>query len=260
MLSVLRLWGRLRMWTVSFLLSSFSYSMDLPGEFVQNSGGKLSTSGLSWESASPARFAEPGFGIAYARMVSADVWNGGVSGEFGLGNSRIAFSSSYLEMDSLYRRVYSELDFSFCRSWFILGAGYGFSVEWIPRDEKWNRHRYKTAATFIWKGLSVGGVVLGFSDVPLKEADYVLGFRYEVSQRFGMFAEWDGAFFDVGNEVCFSFVRVRSAYRFPDFGVAVSLDFLLGDWSVDGTYGFVGRIWDWFGFSVSKKQGKKTIL
>jgi len=239
------------------LAASRVESAEYPGEFVQNTGGVLSTRGLSWESSTPARIVEPGFGIAYARISSVDVRKAGLAGEFGLGDNRIAFSSDYMEMDSLYRQVYTELDFSFRFSWLVLGAGYGLTVEWIPAEENWNRHRYKSGVTFLWNGFSVGGLVAGWCDQPIAKFDYSLGSRFEIMDRFSVFMEWNGTSFDVGNAVRFRLMQISAAYRFPDFGVAISVDLLLGDWSIGSSYGFVGLIWDWFGFSVSRK---KTIL
>ena len=64
------------------------------------------------------------FGIGYAQVPEADVHVAGAAGAFSLGISRVAFSSSYMQMDSLYRQVYSEIEFSVAQSWLVGGVGY----------------------------------------------------------------------------------------------------------------------------------------
>ena len=239
------------------------HAMDYPAEFAQNMGGNLAADELPGFASTPARTGASGFGMAFACVHEADICVAGLSGEFGFESplnleSRIAFLSSYMEMDSVYRRVYSELDFSLYRSWFILGVGYGNSVEWIPDEQDWMRHRYKVGATLVWRGVSFSVAASRWGDnwneSWIDAFDYSLGAHVSALDRFGAFVEWDGKSLDVGNSVRFKYVQVRSVYRFPSFGVALSLDFLFGGWSVGVVYGFTESIWDWFGFSVSKKN------
>ena len=79
-------------------LASLACAMDFPGEFVQNPGGSLALSGLPGYKSSPARIAEPGFGLAYAQVDEASLQVAGAAGELGLWRDyRLAFFSSYLE-------------------------------------------------------------------------------------------------------------------------------------------------------------------
>ena len=214
-------------------MASLVLAMDFPGEFVQNPGGSLALSGLSGYRSSPARHLDDGevagFGLAYAQVPEASLQVAGAAGEMGLGLFRIAFFSSYAEMDSLYRQVYSELDASVMHSWFVGGRGYGVSVDILPGQESWTCNRYKAGLAFLKK-------------------------------PFGAFVEYDGESFDVGNYLKFTHLSVISAYRFPEFAISVSLVLSVGDWSLSGAYGNSYPIWDWFGFTASKSVRKKTIL
>ncbi len=259
----------------ALLLSVFApcvFSMDYPVEFVQNPGGTLALSGLPGYSSTPARLGTPGFGIAYAKMFGVEMQALGIAGEVCLGcepenpngvdraGGRVAFSSSYLEMDSIYRRVYTEIELSLLRECFLLGVGYAFSAEWSPGLEHWGRHRYKSGGALLWKGLSFSAMCSGWTDVPWSYMEYALGLRLDANDHFGGFAEWDGRSLDVGTAVFFDFLEIRSSYRFPDFGVALSLSVCFGGVSSEGVYGTKSANWDWFGFSVSRKIRKKTIL
>ena len=242
---------------MAFAVSAFA--QDFHGEFVRNVGGNLALRGLPGFASSPARIAEPGFGAAFAYVPDADIAVAGMAGEFCVG-PRVAFSSSYLELDSIYRRVYSEIDLSLARTWFILGAGYGYSVEWIPGEQNWNRHRYKAGSALLWRGISFAGIVSGWTDLLPEYPDYALGVHVSVAERFSVFGEWDGYSLDIGNTIRFKYVQVQSAYRFPGFGVSLSISFILDGWSIGGAYGFAGSNWNWIGGGVSKFLRKKTIL
>ena len=251
---------------LSLAYAANAKAMDSPGEFVQNSGGNLAMEGLQGFNSTPARVASPAFGISYTRNNETLTQVAGASGELGLSSFglsqryRMAFFSSYLQMDSLYRRVYSELDFSVNASWLVAGAGYGFSAEWAYDRSQWDRHRYKAGLAFVWSGLSVSALGMGWCDMPLEYPDYIVGLHLSVAERFSVFGEWDGVSFDIGNAVHFSHFSVRSAYRFPGFGVSLLLEFCFSGWSLDGIYGFTGAVWDWFGVSFSRKVTKKSIL
>lgn len=255
-----------------FLWISRVYSMDYPAEFVQNPGGNLALFGLPGYSSTPARQGMPGFGLTYVRLGEVGMQAAGVAAEICLDcklvnleasrsmAGRVAFSSSFLELDSIYRRVYTELDFSVSGTWFAVGAGYGFSAEWAPGLDHWGRHRYKSGVALLWKVLSLSAMLSGWTDAPWSERDYYLGAGVDVNGRFAGFVEWDGTSFDVGCSVRFEFLEVRSSYRFPEFGMALSLSFGLGGLFAEGAYGVKSSNWDWFGFSFSKQIRKKTIL
>lgn len=256
-----------------FFVATGAFTMDYPSEFVQNPGGNLALSGFPGYSSTPARLSEPGFGLSYTSLGDVELRVAGIAGEMCLGcrlkeaivdtnklTGRIAFSSSYLELDSLYRQIYSELDFSVSQTWFVLGGGYAFSAEWLPGLEHWGRHRYKSGGSLLWKGLSLSAMLSGWIDSPWSEMDYAVGARFQVKERFSGFVEWNGASFDVGSAVRFAYLEIRSSYRFPDFGIALSILFCLDGWAAEGVYGSKTSNWDWFGFSVSKKIHEKTIL
>ena len=244
-------------------MASLVLAMDFPGEFVQNPAGSLALSGLSGYRSSPARHLDDGevagFGLAYAQVPEASLQVAGAAGEMGLGLFRIAFFSSYAEMDSLYRQVYSELDASVMHSWFVGGMGYGVSVDILPGQESWTCNRYKAGLAFLKKPLSVSGMASLVNQGSFFLVGYGAALRFDGS-RFGAFMEYDGESFDVGNYLKFTHLSVISAYRFPEFAISVSLVLSVGDWSLSGAYGNSYPIWDWFGFTASKSVRKKTIL
>ena len=222
----------------------------------------------------PAQVADPGFEVAYAQVPAVSLSVVGVGGEFGWGRSgdydryRIAFSGSYLEMDSLYRQVYSEWDFS--TAWFskgpskenfglVAGAGYGLSIDWVPESESWTSNRYKAGATLVRSSLSLSAMLSLLNHDSYFEFDYALALRFEGS-RIGAFVEFDGKSLNVGDYLKFEHFAIYSVYRFPDFAMSVSIVFSIGNWNFSGAYGNAGSLWDWFGFSISKSIRKKTIL
>ena len=241
----------------------FAMAMDFPGEFVQNPGGSLALSGLPGLRSTPARYLEDssraGLGVAYAQVPEASLQVAGAAGELLLGLFRLAFLSSYTEMDSLYRQVYSELDVSVTHSWFVGGAGYGVSVDFLPGEECWTSNRYKAGVAVLKKPLSLSGMVVLVNQGDYFDMGYGTALRFD-GGRFGAFVEYDGISIDVGNYLNFSHLSVISAYRFPEFAFSVSLVFSLGDWAFSGAYGNAGPIWDWFGFTATKTIRKKTIL
>lgn len=240
-----------------------AFAMDFPGDFVQNPGGSLALSGLPGYKSTPARYFDDStsgaFGVAYARVPEADLQVVGLVGEMNLWFTRLAFFSSYLLMDSLYRQVYSEIDFSLSHSWVVGGVGYGLSVDWIPGAESWTSNRYKAGVAFLKGPLSLSAMTSLVNHRSYCNLDYALAFRFE-GNRFGAFVEYDGYSIDVGNSITFSHAKVLSAYRFPEFAVAVSLVFGFSEWSLSGAFGNARPIWDWFGFTMTKSIRKKTIL
>ena len=227
----------------------------------------------------PAQVADPGFDVAYAQVPAVSLSVVGVGGEFGWGRSgdydryRLAFSGSYLEMDSLYRQVYSEWDFS--TAWFskgpskenfglVAGVGYGLSIDWVPEGndfagESWTSNRYKAGVALIKSPLSLSAMLSLLNHDSYFEFDYALALRFEGS-RIGAFVEFDGKSLDVGDYLKFEHFAIYSVYRFPDFAMSVSIVFSIGNWNFSGAYGNAGSLWDWFGFSISKSIRKKTIL
>lgn len=244
-------------------LGSFAFAMDFPGEFVQNPGGSLALTGLPGFRSTPARYlgdsSRAGLGVAYAQVPEASLQVAGAAGELSLGLFRVAFFSSYTEMDSLYRQVYSELDVSVAHSWFVGGVGYGVSVDILPGAESWTNNRYKAGLAVLKKPLSLSGMIALVNQGDSFDMDYGTALRFD-GGRFGAFVEYDGFSFDVGNYLKFTHLSVISAYRFPEFAFSVSLVFSLGKWALSGAYGNACPIWDWFGFTATKTIRKKTIL
>lgn len=233
---------------------------DFPGTFILNPGGDLSLEGLPGYRSTPARLAAPGFAFSYGGLEEVEERVFGASGEFGNRHYRVGFLGSYLELDSVYRQVYGEWDLSLCNSWVVVGAGYGLDMEWIPEVQSWTYHRYKLGATLYGWGMALSGLVDGWAGNPLGEMAYSLGLALNPGGRLAAFVEWDGLSADVGTSVQLGFAALDIVYRFPQFGVGLSLQFSLGNWFVQGVYGFSGAVWRWHGVSAGRRISKKTIL
>lgn len=214
-------------------------------------------------------WAEPGFEIGYLQVPKAAVSLASVGGRMELGLFRLAYSGSYLAMDSLYRQVYSEWDALATylpknRLGIVGGVGYGLSVDWVPENrdypgESWTSNRYKVGAVLVKSPLSLSAITSLLNHASYCEFNYAVALRFD-GGRLGVFVEYDGMSIHVGDYLKFSHVSLFSAYRFPDFAMSFSLVFTIGDWTLSGAYGQACSIWDWFGFSVAKSIRKKTIL
>jgi hypothetical protein len=207
---------------------------------------------------------EPGFGFSYAQVLESQIQVVSAAGEMGWVRDglgfRTAFFSSYLAMDSIYRQVYSELDASAFGTWYIVGLGYGLSVDWVPAEDKWTSNRYKIGTALLWRPMALSGMLVWNQAPDILEMGYGVSIRGAIGERFYSFVEYDGESFDIGTAVRFKFMTIHTAYRFPDFGVVCAVEFALDGVYISGVYGFVGQIWDWFGGNISKSVRKKTIL
>lgn len=218
-----------------------AFAVSSPVPFVPQIQGAISPYGFSGFYDSPARYALNGFGFSGFGVLglgssesseNVDQYAFAAFGDVGREWFRVGFYSSYLMMDSLYRQSYSELDMAWTTSVLVLGGGYGYSLEWIPRSgnlggDKWGRHRYKAGALLAWSDFFFGATACAFvGDVP----DVRGGIHWIPQGRFSAFVEVDrnGAF--VGNSVRFSHGNLRFAYRFPDFSVAVAASVNFGGW------------------------------
>lgn len=249
--------------------AALAWGVDAPVEFAQDVEGRLHLYGLSGYCSTPSRVPQSAFGVNYFSLGPLDVQSVGASAEIPLGPSpfpeisegrfRLGIHSSLLWMDSLYRRVYSQVDFSAMLWHFVLGTGHGFSAEWIPGDNSWGRHRYKAGTSFFWKGVSLGIMGSGWYD-DLSHSRFVYGLQVQGGQSFKAFGEWDGSYFDVGSSVQIKNLSVKTSYRFPGFGVSASVELQWSRWFAEGLYGFFNDSWEWFGLSVVKRVSKKTIL
>ena len=237
-----------------FLLASLSRAMDAPGEFVQNSSGNLVLSGLPGFYSTPAREAYPGYGLVYARELSTGLHVAGGAGEIALGPSaypfRLAFMESYAEMDSVYRQVYSQVETSVAVSLLVMGLGYGASVEWIPAEQHWTRHRYKAGSSLVWKDMSLSAMVAGWVG-DISSVSYWVGGQFWAKKRISAFVEYDGISLDVGNAVRFKYCDLFAAYRFPGFAMSLKVEFHVMQWNIHGMYGFAGAFWRWLGAGFS---------
>lgn len=231
-----------RLLVLLFGLSAFALAFENASPFVVPVQGALSPYGFSGYIVSPARFSSPGFALsAYRTIGEVDQYVLGAFGDIGLGRYRIVFFSAFQGLDSLYRQSYSEIDASWTCDFLALGAGYGFSLEWIPGVGKWTRHRYKGGVLVLWRDFALGASAMGYTgDFP----DIRGGVHWLPRGSFSAFAESDGEYVWFGNGVRFRYGEVHVSYRFPDFAVTVEVSFLVRGW-FGGAYAGPGKIPVW---------------
>ncbi|MCQ2097064.1 MAG: hypothetical protein MJY87_03860 [Fibrobacter sp.] len=245
-LCVLFLWGA-------------AFAVDSPVVFVQPSSGNLDVSGAGGFLSTPARRSNPSIYVAcfLARDVEEYSCSGG--GEFRWKESRFAFFSSLHGLDSLYMQSYSEMDISYDLKFLLVGLGYGFSMEWIPGEDQWYRHRLKMGGTYIGDRTYWGVAVSGW--LPGKNTgNWIVGGGVWVRDWGRAFLEWNDGSLLVGSSVKWKWLEVRTSYAFPDFGVSLALSVSLGGFSVDSHYGPASGKTGWIGLGLQKRIEKMTIL
>ncbi|MCQ2105665.1 MAG: hypothetical protein MJZ26_07720 [Fibrobacter sp.] len=237
------------------LIAPLAHSVSGEPEFVHLPAGRLD----SQVGVSPARPADPSFGFAYYGVAQVSENAFLAQGEFGSDSYRLGFQSSFLMMDSIYRRSYSEAAGAYIWQGLAVGLGYGFSMEWVPiLSDQWTRHLVKVGTSFRRGCFSLGGVLESWTE-ELLSVDYVVGLHLD-GNRFGSFVEFDGTSVELGSRFRFAFLEFLSSYRFPGFGVSVSLVLRFDAFEIGSYYGFSNESLEWFGGGFRKNLNKKTIL
>lgn len=241
-------------------LCAFSLGFDAPVALGVNPSGRLNVRGPAGFNSSPARVGEPAAYIAYfhAENIEEQAWSSG--GEWNWGNLRSAFFCDFHQLDSLYNQLYSELDFSFRLEKYLVGIGYGFSMEWVPGLAKWSKNRMKGAGAYMEKSWYVSAMVDGWLSGVDSDWNFLLGGGVEVGKLGAFFAEWDGRNVVLGNSVRWKFLELKTAYVFPDFGVALEISLSFGRFTLEPHYSFSSEKIGWFGIGAQKRISKKTIL
>ena len=80
--------------------------------FASLLAGGLSPVGLGGYHSTPARYANPSYGLSYYWMDEVDESSWNLSLEFGSDTYRVSAFVAYLSMDSLYRNLYSEFSYA----------------------------------------------------------------------------------------------------------------------------------------------------
>lgn len=220
--------------------------------FASLLAGNLSPKGLGGFYSTPARHAEPAYGVAYYWMDEVDVYSWSLSLEFGNDAYRACAFVAYQSMDSLYRNLYSEI--SFAKNWakLVVGMSYGLGMEWVPGDAFWTRHRFKWAASYRWKQIVAAGMLSGFMDEGVSHLSPIVGVHWDSDESVSAFSECDFDYLYVGASFRWKFLEVATSYRFPDFAVAVQLSFNGGRYGVSYARGFKHNSLGWNGVHVSR--------
>lgn len=202
---------------------------------------------------SPARLAEPAFGFSFENRPGMEERMYGAFGEWGGEKFRIDFFSNYSTMDSLYNKVYSEINGGANGKYVAVGAGYGNSVEWLQDGSLWDRHQLRAGAAVQLKNVSLRSWTLWFTD---DKPEFWGGAYWDASESFKLYARTDGSFFSVGTGLCFSLGCLESTYEFPGFAFSIGLKISLGSWNIRGNHGFEGDFLDWNSIAVFRKMKK----
>lgn len=228
------------------------WAQDALTPFVAGVSGNMSIEGPTGFYSNPARLGNRSIFMFCEVLNGKEELGCGGGGEFLLNHQRISFYSSYLQMDSLYRQVYSELDASYHWSFLIAGGAYGYSMEWSPGLAQWSRHRYKGGLSLILGQAYFAGMMSGWVSEFEKTWNGTLGAGIRLSGLGIAYGQWDGKTFLLGNEISWKFLTINTSYQFPEFGVGVGLRFSIGNWNPRGSYGFSSGKWSWLGFGGTK--------
>lgn len=217
--------------------------------FASPLAGGLSPVGLGGYHSTPARYADPSYGVSYYWMNEVDESSWNLSLEFGNDAYRVGAFVAYLSMDSLYRNLYS--DFSYARPWnrFVFGACYGLDMEWVPGGDFWARHRFKWALDYQWRDIHLAGMLSGFMDEGVSP---MLGVHWISDEAIAAFAECDLNYLYVGASFRWKFVEISTSYRFPDFAVAIQCFFSSARYGVSYAHGFKHNSIAWNGVHVTR--------
>ena len=226
--------------------------------FASLLAGGLSPVGLGGYGSTPARYADPSYGVAYYWTDDVDESSWNLSIEFGSDAYRVGAFVAYLSMDSLYRDLYSEL--SYAHSWnrFVFGASYGLNMEWVPGEDFWTRHRFKGALDFKWREIHLAGMLNGFTDEGVLP---MVGVHWISDEAVSAYAESDFDYLYVSATFRWKFVEVHTSYRFPDFAVALQLSFSGAHWGASYAHGFKHNSIGWNGVHVTRwlRDGRRKI-
>lgn len=225
------------------------YAAEGHASFASLLAGGLSPVGLGGYYSTPARFADPSYGLSYYWMDEVEETSWNMSLEFGNHDHRVGAFVAYLSMDSLYRNLYSEL--SYARSWnrFAIGASYGVDMEWIPGGDFWARHRFKGALDYRWREIHLAGMLSGYTDEGVSP---MVGVHWISDESIAAFAECDFDYLYIGTVFRWKFAEISSSYRFPDFAVALQLSFEISRYGISFARGFKHNSIAWNGLHVTR--------
>lgn len=217
--------------------------------FASLLAGGLSPVGLGGFNSTPARYANPSYGVSYYWMDDVDELSWNLSIEFGSDAYRVGAFVAYQSMDSLYRKVYSEVIYARPLWRFMLGAGYGLDMEWVPGEVHWTRHRLKWAIDYKWRGIHLAGMLSGFVDEGISP---MVGIHWLSDDAIKAFAECDFDYLYVGAGFRWKFIELCTSYRFPDFAVAIQLSYNASRYGVSYARGFTHNSIGWNGVHLTR--------
>lgn len=199
-------------------------------------------------------YGDPGFGAAL-RIAGdgVDETHYHAWGVWEYGRYRGAFAYEFAELDSIYRLSRWSLPAALLWTNFGVRGGYGVSVEWIPSDAFWTRHRYEAGLLARYGSAALDLGVEGFADSPPK---FIGSLFWAPSEGFRVFGFVESSSATVGYSLAFSHLRVDFSGRFPGFAVSLGLNFGCKGWNVGGNRQFGGDDMDWNTFWITRSLKK----
>ncbi len=245
---------RFRFFWILFVFLSFTMPESIRAAegrapFASLLAGGLSPVGLGGFHSTPARYADPSYGVSFYWMDEVDEISWNLSLEFGDRTYRVGSFIAYQSMDSLYRNLYSE--FSFAKPWmqFVFGMSYGLGMEWVPGGGSWARHRFKWALDYRWRNIHLSGMLSGYMDNGVSP---ILGIHWITDETISAFVECNFDFLYVGAYFRWKFLEICTSYRFPDFAVALQFSFSWAHYGASFARGFKHNSVGWNSIHISR--------
>ena len=199
-------------------------------------------------------YADPGFGVAFRTAgEGVDEAHYHAYGKWEYARYHGAFAYEYAELDSVYRLSRWSLPAALLWTYFGVRGGYGVSVEWIPSDAFWTRHRYEAGLLARYGSIALDLGVDGFTD---SSPRFLGSLFWSPSGGFRIYGSVEPHYATVGYSLAFSHLRVDFAGRFPGFAVSLGVNFGWRGWNVGGNRQFGGDDLDWSTFWINKSLKK----
>ncbi len=201
-------------------------SFYVPG-FLERSGATI-PEGIPSAESTPARHASgiqlgilgeiPAAGVDYQKYR--------LSAEWGNGIFRMGTFFEVAGMDSIYRSVAGNLEVAYARSFWVLGLGHSYQVEWVPGEHSWNCKQAKGGVSVLFPAGFSAGILSRYSYE--EPPDFFAGIHWKVGEVYLIFTEFGKNEFHIGHEILLGSIRIQTAYRYPGPQILFEIGFHIG--------------------------------
>ncbi|MDR1759250.1 MAG: hypothetical protein LBR60_01840 [Fibrobacter sp.] len=223
----------MKKWWVLFCVLELALGIKVQGAsfltpgFLERSGATI-PGGMPTPASTPARRASgiqlgilgeiPAAGVDYQKYRLAAEWGNGVF--------RMGTFFEVSGMDSIYRSVAGNLEAACARSFWILGLGHSYQVDWVPGEDSWSRKEAKGGVSVLFPAGFSAGVLSRYSYESLP--DFFAGIHWKASEAYLIFAEFGKNEFHIGHEILLGSIRIQTAYRYPGPQILFEIGFHIG--------------------------------